>query len=117
MSFPRHIPGIRDLPEPTFRTFEDALVSLDTLVDAVCDALGGQVSPVVCKCTIQMARYAMRDQERVDVGALAAEVSRELRPEHIVVTPPVVQGILMAYASEVARLGVAQVSEGWAHAR
>lgn len=107
------IPGIPDLPEPTFRTFDDAWVSLDTVVRRVCDALGGDVSPVVCKCTIQLARHALREVEKVEVGELAAEVCRRLRPEHIVVTPVVVQAILMAYAGEFASLGVAQVAEGW----
>lgn len=104
--------GIPELPEPTFRTFDDAWVSLDTLVERVCEALGGDVSPIVAKCTIQVARHAMRSMDRVEVGVLATEVCAILRPERIVVTPLVVQGVLMAYASEIAALGIAQVSEG-----
>ena len=107
------IRGIPELPEPTFRTEANAWVSLDSVVGRVCDALGGDVSPLVAKCTIQVARHAIRDIERVDVGRLAAEVCRQLRPEHIVVTPPVVQAVLLAYASEVSTLGIGQVEEGW----
>lgn len=106
-------PGRPYLPVPTFRTYDDAWVSLDTVVAQVCAALGGEVSPLVCRCVIQVARQAVRERERVEVGPLAAEVCAELRPEHVVVTPPVVTAILMAYATELARLGVAQVSEGW----
>lgn len=109
MSFIR---GIPELPEPTFRTEADAWVSLDSIVTRVCRALGGDVSPVVTKCTILVARHALHDVERVDVGALAAEVSLRLRPQHIVVTPPVVQAVLLAYATEVVSLDVVQVEEG-----
>lgn len=109
---PSRIRGIPELPEPTFRTHDNAWVSLDTVVTRVCAALGGNVSPLVAKCTIQLARYALARQERVEVGELAAEVCRQLRPEHIVVTPVVVHGILLAYANEVASMDVAQVSEG-----
>jgi len=107
------IRGIPGFPEPTFRTHDNVWVSLDTVVSRVCDALGENVSPLVAKCTIQLARHALARQERPEVGALAAEVCRLLRPEHIVVTPLVVHGILLAYANEVAALDVAQVSEGW----
>jgi len=107
------IRGIADLPEPTFRTTDDAWVSLDTVVARVVLALGGGVSPVVAKATIQLARHTLRDLERVDVGRLASDVCLLLRPEHIVVTPIVVQAVLMAYAREVVSLEVVQVMEGW----
>jgi hypothetical protein len=106
------IRGIPELPEPTFRTEADAWVSLDSIVTRVCRALGGDVSAIVAKCTIQVARHALHDVERVDVGALAAEVSLRLRPQRIVVTPPVVQAVLFAYAAEVVNLDVVQVEEG-----
>lgn len=105
------IRGIPELPEPTFRTHDGAWVSLDTLVARVCAALGGDVSPLVAKCTIQLARWQIAHLESIDVGRLAQEVSLALRGEHIVVTPPVVQGVLMAYTSAYAELGVAQVIE------
>ena len=103
---------IPQLPEPTFRTVDDAWVSLDSIVKRVCQALGGGVSPVVAKCTIQLARHEVAQLERVEIGALAQEVSAALRHERIVVTPLVVRGVLMAYATEVARLEVVQVEEG-----
>lgn len=103
--------GVPDLPEPTFRTYDDAWVSLDTLVRRVVDALGGDVSPLVAKCTIQLARYEAHHLERVEIGQLAQDVSRALRSERIVVTPPVVSAVLMAYAEEVAALGIAEVIE------
>lgn len=108
----RRIQGIPDLPEPTFRTGDDAWVSLDTVVTRVCRALGGDVSPLVAKCTIQVARHAVNHLDQVDIGKLATEVSHMLRPERIVVTPPVVHAILLAYVSQVEDLGVVQVSEG-----
>jgi phage tail sheath gpL-like len=49
----------------------------------------------------------------VDIGALARDVTMSLRPEHIVVTPPVVNAILLAYVTEVEALAVVQVSEGY----
>lgn len=107
------IRGIPDLPEPTFRTWDDAWVSLDSVVALVCARLDHAVSPGVVKCTIQLARHMIKERDRVDVGPLASELCRQLRPEHIVVTPPVVQAVLMAYATEYAALGVAQVQEGW----
>lgn len=106
------IRGIPQLPEPTFRTADDAWVSLDSVVRRVCLALGGDVSPLVAKCTIQLARHAAHHVERVDIGQLAADVCAALRGERIVVTPIVVQQVLLAYASEVASLGVVQVEEG-----
>ena len=104
--------GIPELPEPTFRTYDNTWVSLDAVVERVCDALGGDVSPVVAKCTIQVARHALHNVEHVDIGALATQVCAWLRPERIVVTPLVVRGVLRAYATEVAALGIAQVAEG-----
>lgn len=104
--------GIRGLPEPTFRTADDAWVSLDSVVTRVCAALGGDVSPVVAKCTIQLARYAAKHVDRVEIGQLAADVCHALRAERIVVTPLVVQAVLLAYATEVASLDVVQVEEG-----
>ncbi|MES2640999.1 MAG: hypothetical protein V4850_16025 [Myxococcota bacterium] len=106
------IRGIQELPEPTFRTVDDAWVSLDSVIERVCAALRGDVSPVVAKCTIQLARHAADQLDRVEIGALATDVCFALRGERIVVTPIVVQAILMAYASEVARLEVVQVEEG-----
>lgn len=107
------IPGLRHLPEPTFFTDDDAWVSLDAVVREVCADLGGGVSPMVCKATIQVARHAMQAIDRVDVGQVAAEVCQQLRPERIVVTPIVVHAILLAYANVVAGLGVVQITEGW----
>ena len=105
--------GIPELPEPTFRTSVDSWVSLDTVVARVVMALGGGVSPVVAKSTIQLARHTLGALEKVEVGKLAAEVCLQLRPERIVVTPVVVQAILIAYAHEVANLDVVQIEEGW----
>ncbi|MDP2315344.1 MAG: hypothetical protein Q8P41_20775 [Pseudomonadota bacterium] len=105
------IQGIRELPEPTFRTVDDAWVSLDSVVKRVCEALRGDVSPVVAKCTIQLARHAADQLERVEIGALASQVCYALRGERIVVTPIVVMAILMAYATEVAKLDVVQTEE------
>ena len=107
------IRGIPELPEPTFRTGDDAWVSLDTVVGRVVRSLDGDVSPLVAKATIQLARHAVRDLDDVQVGPLAAAVCHQLRPEHIVVTPIVVHGILLAYATEVAGLDIVQVEEGW----
>ncbi len=106
------IRGIPQLPEPTFRTADDAWVSLDSVVKRVCAALDGDVSPLVAKCTIQLARHATHSVDRVEIGQLAADVCCALRSERIVVTPLVVQAVLMAYAAEVASLGVVQVEEG-----
>jgi hypothetical protein len=108
------IRGIAHLPEPTFRTQDDAWVSLDTLVRRVCAALEGDVSPLVAKCTIQLARLAVAQREKVEIGKLASDVCHALRHERIVVTPIVVHGILLAYANAVAELDVVQVEE--AHA-
>lgn len=110
---PMRFPGIPELPEPTFRTSVDAWVSLDTVVARVVMALGGDVSPVVAKSTIQLARHTLGGLDQVEVGRLAADVCQQLRPERIVVTPVVVQAILMAYAQEVVDLDVVQVEEGW----
>lgn len=107
----RAIPGVPGLPEPTFRTGDDAWVSLDAVVSRVCKALGGDVSPLVCKAVIQVSRHAVRDLDCIDVGRLAADVSHMLRPERIVVTPPVVHAIILAYVAQVADMGVVQVSE------
>ncbi len=105
--------GIGGLPEPTFRTGDDSWVSLDTVVACVVERLDGDVSPLVAKCVIQMARHAVSALESVEIGVLARDVTLALRPEHIVVTPPVVNAILLAYVTEVEQLGVVQVSEGY----
>jgi hypothetical protein len=106
------VKGIPGLPEPTFRTAQDAWVSLDTVVHRVCEALGGDVSPLVARCTIQLARHEVSQLERVEIGALAQEVSAALRHERIVVTPLIVRGVLLAYATELAALDIVQVEEG-----
>ncbi len=105
------IPGIPELPEPTFRTSSGAWVSLDSLVASTCDALEHTISPMVCKCIVQLARWQVRTQERVDVGALASSVTLSLRAEKVVVTPPVVQGVLMAYAQAYRDLDVIAIDE------
>ena len=87
-------------------------MSLDSLVKRVCTALHDDVSPLVAKCIIQMARYELHHLDRVEIGPLASDVCLALRNEHIVVTPLVVQAVLMVYTSEVAALGVVQVVEG-----
>jgi len=109
----RRYQGIDGLSEPTFRTGDDQWVSLDTVVWRVVRALGGGVSPLVAKCTIQLSRHAVSGLEHVDIGRLARDVSMALRPERIVVTPPVVHAILLAYVTEVEELGVVQVAEGY----
>ena len=106
------IRGIQELPEPTFRTVDDAWVSLDSVVSRVVTSLRGDVSPIVAKCTIQLARHAADQIDRVEIGPLATDVCHALRGERIVVTPIVVMAILMAYASEVATLEVVQIEEG-----
>ena len=65
------IAGIPELAEPTFRTSSGAWVTLDALVESACDGLERTVSPMVCKCIVQLARWQIRTQERVEVGALA----------------------------------------------
>ncbi|MFZ5481976.1 MAG: hypothetical protein ACOZNI_34770 [Myxococcota bacterium] len=106
------IQGIPELPEPAFRTHDDAWVSLDAVVKRVCEALHGDVSPLVAKCTIQLARFETHRADRVEIGQLAADVCQALRGERIVVTPLTVRAVLLAYASEVASLGIVQVVEG-----
>ena len=76
------------------------------------ERLGGDVSPLATKCVIQMARHAVSSLERVDIGALARDVCAALRPERVVVTPPVVHAVLLAYVTEVESLRVVQISEG-----
>lgn len=109
----RRVQGIDGLSEPTFRTGDDQWVSLDTVVQRVARRLGGDVSLLVAKSTIQLSRHTIQALEQVDIGKLARDVSIQLRPERIVVTPPVVQAILLAYVTEVQDLGVVQVAEGW----
>ncbi len=105
------IAGIPELPEPTFRTSTGAWVTLDSLVESTWEELDRTVSPMVCKCIVQLARWQIRTQERVDVGALAASVTVSLRAEKVVVTPPVVQGVLMAYAEAYRALDVIEIYE------
>jgi hypothetical protein len=105
------IRGIPDLPEPTFLTQDDAWFSLDTLVERVCAALEGDVSPLAAKCIIQMARYEATHLERVEIGQLATDVCAALRSERVVVTPLTVTAVLMAYAEQVASLGIVRVVE------
>lgn len=107
------VPGIGGLSQPTFRTDDGQWVSLDTVVARVVDRLDGDVSPLAAKCVIQMARHAVAALEQVDIGALARDVSMALRPERLVVTPPVINAVLLAYVTEVEALGVVQISEGW----
>ncbi len=106
------LPGLPPLPEPTFRTVDDEWVSLDTLVRRVVERLDGDVSPLVAKGVILVARHHVRALESVDIGALARDVTASLRPEHIVVTPPVVNAVLLAYVTEVEALDVVQIAEG-----
>lgn len=87
-------------------------MSLDTLVARVVARLDGDVSPLVAKGVIQVARTAVSVLETVEIGALARDVTLSLRPAHIVVTPPVVNAVLLAYVTEVELLGVVQIAEG-----
>ena len=107
------VTGLAGLPEPTFRTRDEQWLSLDTLVARVVDQLEGDVSPLAAKWVIQMARHAVGGLDEVDIGALARDVSAALRPERLVVTPPVVTAVLLAYVTEVEELDIVQIAEGW----
>ncbi len=100
------------LKEPTFRTRDGQWVSLDTLVARVVERLDGDISLLVAKGIIQVARTAVSVLETVEIGVLARDVTLSLRPSHIVVTPPVVNAVLLAYVTEVELLGVVQIAEG-----
>lgn len=105
-------PGLVPLPEPTYRTREDAWVSFDTLVGRVAKALAGDVSEPVVRAVIQVARHAVQSASEVDFAALAAEVAENLRQERVLVRPELVQRVLRVYVTQVDDLDVVQVSEG-----
>lgn len=105
-------PGAVALPEPTFRTADEEWVSFDTVVHRVVKGLGHEVSEVVIRATVQLARNAVKGQEKVDVHALADEVAHVLRHERVIVSGPVVERILRAYVLAVDDMDVVQVSEG-----
>lgn len=105
-------PGRLGLPEPTFRTAEDAWVSFDTVLARLVKGLGGEVSPVVAAAVVQVARHELRATQKVDVARLAREVTEVLRHERVLITPGLVERILRVYARTVDDMDVVQVSEG-----
>lgn len=108
------IAGLPGASDPSFRTRDNALVSFDTLVAGVVGVLdegGRSVSHEVTKATIQCARHVVCAVSDLDGASLAALVMRDLRRFHILLVQPLIEAILAAYASLVARLDIAEVHE------
>ncbi|MCB9758831.1 MAG: hypothetical protein H6739_03245 [Alphaproteobacteria bacterium] len=106
------IPGLPGASEPTFRTRDRSLFSLDMLVREVCERLvddGLNVSPRVAKAAIQCARRWICEREELDVDALSLLVSRDLRHHRVLLIPDMVSEVLVTYVRLVIELDVAEV--------
>ncbi|MCP4803998.1 MAG: hypothetical protein GY913_08805 [Proteobacteria bacterium] len=109
------IAGLPGASDPSFRTRDNALVSFDTLVGSVVDALdeaGRDVSHEVVKATIQCARHVVCSVSDLDGAGLAEHVMRDLRRFHILLVQPLILAIIASYAQLVAVLDIAEVHEG-----
>lgn len=113
MPYPR-IPGIPGAPEPSFRTGDRRWMSLDTLVIETIGALaeqGHEMSPMVMKATIQVARQLVVVHEGLAGDALVDEVVLHLRRRHVLLSKRAARAALVAYIRVVAELDVVEISE------
>ena len=109
------IPGIPGASNPSFRTRDRLVVSLDQLIVEICEELkvqGLPVAPFVAKTTVQLARKALfRAGSDVDMDDLNQTVFEELKLHRILVIPSRVGMIIKAYGAVFSEMQIEDTVE------
>jgi carbonic anhydrase/acetyltransferase-like protein (isoleucine patch superfamily) len=108
------IPGIPGASEPAFRTRDQELFGLDTMVGDACVLLsedGVEVSPHVVKTTVQIARGLMLAGSELGGDALIGEVRLLLQDCRVILSVGHVWAVLKAYGRVVVSHDIADVVE------
>ncbi len=109
--------AIRGLPgasSPTFRTWDERFVTLDSVLADLSIRLideGLAVAPERLKAVIQTARGAVRHAEQPDVDDLGELISFLLRSQLILIPPQLCRRVLQLYAEVLLDLDIAEVLE------
>ena len=111
----RHrIPGIVGAAEPSFRTGDRRWMGLDSVVwetTAKMEERGVELSPVVVKATVQVARATVGGPEGPQGQALVELVTERLHHRRVILPVRTVREILVAYLAVVAELDVQEINE------
>ena len=89
-------------------------MSLDTLVMETIHALEIQrqeVSPLVVKATIQVARHLVTVHDGLAGDALVESVVLHLRKRHVLLSRPVARAVLATYVRVVSELEVVEICD------
>ena len=109
--------AIRGLPgagSPTFRTWDQRFVTLDSVLGDLCIRLIDEDMTVAqerVKAIIQTARGVVRHAESPDVEDLGNAISMRLRGELILIPPHICRRVLQLYAEVLLELDIAEVLE------
>ncbi len=108
------IPGLPGANEPTFRTRDALLLSLDRIVHEVCSELADQgmsLAPRIAKAGIQAARHAICRQPELAEEGLVETVREDLMRERILLPATMVQALLRHYLHKVLELDITEVTD------
>ena len=108
------IPGIPGASEPSFRTRDRRWMDLDTMVLETCMHLaqdGDEVSPLVVKVTVQVARRLVVLHDDLGGPDLIEQVRLGLHARHVLISGVLVTRILKSYAAVFLELDILEVSE------
>jgi len=109
--------AIRGLPgagTPTFRTWDQRFVTLDSVLSDLCIRLIDEDMTVAqerVKAIIQTARGVVMDAETTDVDDLGVVISHRLRGQLMLIPPHICKRVLQLYAELVLELDIAEVLE------
>lgn len=110
------IPGIPGASNPSFRTRDRLVVSLDQLIVEICEELRSQglsVAPFVAKTIVQLARKTLAQSPGdVDMEALSETVFQELKLHRILVIPARVRLVVQAYGQVFSEMQIEDTVEG-----
>ena len=109
------IPGIPGASNPSFRTRDRTVVSLDQLIVEICEDLKGQglsVAPFVAKTIVQLARKNLAlGTADVDMNALNERVYEELKLHRILIVPERVGMVVKAYGEVFSEMQIEDTVE------
>ncbi len=108
------IPGLPGANDPTFRTRDALLLSLDRIVQEVCMELADEgmlIAPRIAKTAIQAARQQIAGRGTPSPDELVERIRLRLRNERILLPAPMIHRLLEAYLRKVVELEITEVSD------
>ena len=108
------IPGLPGANDPTFRTRDALLLSLDRIVQEVCAELaheGTVIAPRIAKSAIQAARQQIAGERTPSPDELVDRIRQRLRSERILLPAAMIHQLLEAYLRKVVELDITEVND------